>query len=382
MKFSLPIRRKMFLSHFLAVLLVCGTVGSYIYVSAVENLKTSLQSRLRNSAALLSEILEASKLDQIREEADQASPIYNEYLELLRAFRSTNPDIAYLYVMRRIGDRIFFVIDSDQTEKQALPGREYVESVPAMLEGFSHPSVDDEIMTDEWGATLSGYAPLKDGVGTYLIGLDMNATEVKSKFQKLHFSALMALLVGFMLAIFLSRFLASQLTTRITLLISRCRAIAEGKLDEQVEFRHGDEVDALINAINSMSTRLSESQEHRRQAEEALKLANEDLEARIRERTSDLQELNAKLQIEIDMRNETMGALRTSEERYRELADLLPQPVFETDSNGHLSFLNRAGFETLGYLLADFDRGLKLEEVFAAEEKSRIPWEPNLRSKR
>lgn len=380
MKFHLPIRRKLFLSHFLAVLLVCGTVGIYIYVSAVENLKTSLQSRLRNSAALLSEILEASKLDEIREAADQTSPIYEEYLELLRAFRSTNPDIAYLYVMRRVGDGIFFVIDSDQTEKQALPGHEYVVSVLAMLEGFSHPSVDDDITTDEWGATLSGYAPLKDGGGTYLIGIDMDATEVRSKFHKLHFSALMALLFGFVLAVFLSRFLASQLTTRITLLISRCRAIAEGKLDEQVEFRNGDEVDALINAINRMSTGLSESQEHRRQAEEALKRANEDLEARIGERTRDLRELNGKLHHEIEIRNETMAALQASEERYRELADLLPQPVFEADTSGHLSFLNRAAFDTFGYVQEDFENGLKLQKIFTAEAINQLPLAPCLGS--
>ena len=194
MRFHLPIRRKLFLSHFLAVLLMCGTVGTYIYLSAVENLKTSLQSRLRNSAALLSEILDASRLDEIREEADQTLPVYQEYLELLRAFRSTNPDIAYLYVMRRIGDRIYFVMDSDETEKQALPGREYVVSVPAMLEGFSHPSVDDEITTDEWGATLSGYAPVKDGEGLshwHRHGCDRSQEQVpKAPFFRAHGVAL------------------------------------------------------------------------------------------------------------------------------------------------------------------------------------------------
>ena len=380
MKIHLPIRRKLFLSHFLALLLVCGTVGTYIYLSAVENLKTSLQSRLRNSAALLSEILDASRLDEIQGEAAQTLPVYQEDLELLRTFRRSNPDIAYLYVMRRVADRMYFVLDSDETEKQALPGREYVESVPAMLEGFSHPSVDDDIMTDEWGATLSGYAPLKDGEGQYLIGIDMDATHVESKFQKLHVSAIMALLFGFLLAVVLSRFLASQLTTPITLVISRCQAIAEGRLDEQVEIRHGDEVGALISAVNNMSVKLSESQEHRREAEEALKRANEDLEARIRERTRDLRKLNATLQNEIDMRNETMDALRASEERHRKLADLLPQPVFETDSHGRLSFMNRAAFETFEYRFADFDRGLNLQDVFAAEERSRIPWEPNLRT--
>lgn len=328
-KLFLPIRRKLFFSHFLAVLLVCGTVGSYIYLSAVDNLKGSLQSRLRNSAALLSEILDAARLDEIQGEAAPTLPVYQQDLALLRAFRRSNPDIAYLYVMRRVADRVYFVLDSDETDRQALPGREYTESVPALLEGFSHPSVDDEIVTDEWGATLSGYAPVKNGAGRYLIGIDMDATQVWSKFQKLHISAIIALFLGFFLAVLLSRFLASQFTSRIALLISRCRAIAEGGRDEPVVFRRGDEMDALIEAFNGMSRRLAESQERRRQAEEALTRANEGLEAGIRERTLDLQELNGRLQQEIERRNETLGALRASEERYRDLADLLPQPVLK-----------------------------------------------------
>lgn len=372
MKFFLPLHRKLFLSHFLALLVVCGTIGTYIYLSAVENLKTSLQSRLKNSAALLSEILDAARLDEIQGEGAQTLPTYQQDLELLRAFRRSNPDIAYLYVMRRIADRVYFVLDSDETDKQALPGREYVESVPAMLEGFSHPSVDDDIVTDEWGATLSGYAPVKNGEGRYLIGIDMDATQVAKKFQNLHFSALTALFLGVILAILLSRFLASQLTTRMTLLTRRCQAIAEGELDGQVAPGHGDELDALISAINSMSTRLVESREHRRQAQEALKQANEDLEARIRERTRDLEEVNSKLHREIEIHSKTMGALRASEERYRELADLLPQPVFEANTKGRLSFLNQAAFDTFGYAREDLKNGLSFQRIFDGEEPAQL----------
>ena len=42
-------------------------------------------------------------------------------------------------------------------------------------------------------------------------------------------------------------------------------------------------------------------------------------------------------------------ALRESEERFRELADMLPQMVFEIDENGAIAFLNQASFVTMGY---------------------------------
>jgi hypothetical protein len=46
---QLSTRNKLFLSHFLAVVLVSGSIGSYFYASAIDNLKHSLQSRLMNS---------------------------------------------------------------------------------------------------------------------------------------------------------------------------------------------------------------------------------------------------------------------------------------------------------------------------------------------
>lgn len=42
---------KLFLSHLLAVFLVSGSVGTFFYVRAMDNLMRSLQSRLQNSAA-------------------------------------------------------------------------------------------------------------------------------------------------------------------------------------------------------------------------------------------------------------------------------------------------------------------------------------------
>ena len=45
-----------------------------------------------------------------------------------------NPDIAFLYVMRQQGENFFFVIDSDESEEQAMPGQEYTEILPGMVQ--------------------------------------------------------------------------------------------------------------------------------------------------------------------------------------------------------------------------------------------------------
>ncbi len=61
-------------------------------------------------------------------------------------------------------------------------------------------------------------------------------------------------------------------------------------------------------------------------------------------------------------------AARQSEQRFRELADLLPDMVYEADADFRLTYANRAVFEGLGYTRADLARGLTLAELISAEQ--------------
>jgi PAS domain S-box-containing protein len=63
--------------------------------------------------------------------------------------------------------------------------------------------------------------------------------------------------------------------------------------------------------------------------------------------------------------------LAESEKRYRELADLLPQIVFEIDRKGNLTFLNRAGFALIGYTRDELRGGLNVFQMFAVEDHDR-----------
>lgn len=63
--------------------------------------------------------------------------------------------------------------------------------------------------------------------------------------------------------------------------------------------------------------------------------------------------------------------IRKSNERYKELADALPQMVFEIDMQGNITFLNRSGYALTGYTDQDYDRGLNAMEMVTPEERTR-----------
>ena len=89
------------------------------------------------------------------------------------------------------------------------------------------------------------------------------------------------------------------------------------------------------------------------------------------ERTAELSSVNEQLLKEIDERKEVTDALKRSEAKYRELANSLPQIVFEADENGNVIFANRNAFKAFGYDVSDFENGFNLLEMIAPDERER-----------
>ncbi len=74
---------------------------------------------------------------------------------------------------------------------------------------------------------------------------------------------------------------------------------------------------------------------------------------------------------DITERKNAEDAVRKSEERFKSLAELLPQTVFELDTEAGFTFVNRAGLETFGYTEEDLKQGLSAFHMIAPEDRER-----------
>ena len=63
--------------------------------------------------------------------------------------------------------------------------------------------------------------------------------------------------------------------------------------------------------------------------------------------------------------------LRESEARYRELANSLPDIVFETDLNGQLVFANERAAEISGYSHGELEKGLNIMQFLVPEDREK-----------
>lgn len=262
MKHSFPLHRKLFVSHFFTTLLVSSAIGFFIYMTARESLMNQLQNRLASSAALISQEINADTLRDIRYERDVEKLAYKEILERLRVMRSSVEDIAFLYIMRKtLSGDVLFVVDSDESEDQALPGQVYESATQKLIEGFSKRSSDDEMTTDEWGSFFSGYSPVLNGDGEFLIGIDMRADEVRSKLDEFHNAALWG--VGFTLLFSwgIATWMSRHFKKPIDAMVAQVQAVAAGNFDQRLEVRRDDEMASLLTAINDMTFDLKQARD-------------------------------------------------------------------------------------------------------------------------
>jgi PAS domain S-box-containing protein len=88
----------------------------------------------------------------------------------------------------------------------------------------------------------------------------------------------------------------------------------------------------------------------RKVVEEKLELYTEQLESLVGQRTE---------------------KLRESEQRFRELAEMLPETVFEIDLGGQVTFVSRSAFASFGYTPQDVEKGLIAFDLLVPEDRER-----------
>ncbi len=123
-----------------------------------------------------------------------------------------------------------------------------------------------------------------------------------------------------------------------------------------------------VDLISSLEKEVME----RKAAEERLIQKNSEIENIVEERTYELSNINQKLVKEIEERKDAVNALKRSEEKYRELANSLPQIVFEADAKGFIIFANRNAFKAFGYDVKDLEKGINIIDTIVPDDREKL----------
>lgn len=232
-----------------------------------------LRERLKMIAQATAMLVDAGELLRVPLNKDgRNTPEFRAIADRLNKVRELNKQIKYVYTMTKTDDPDIwqFIVDPTAPEQEKAlglssdPGDSYdVSRFPEMRDGFNAPSADKKLVRDEWGMSLSAYAPIlgADGRPVAVIGIDMAANDVYALQEKVRGRALIALLLGVVLSVLLGLFISKGITDPVKKLVDGTRNIAKNDLDYTVNVKGPSEIKELAKSLNLMSVDLRESRD-------------------------------------------------------------------------------------------------------------------------
>jgi len=201
--------------------------GLFFYAPARTVMENEIRERLSGIAAAAAMQINGDILETIRGPGDMENPEFHYLVSRLQEMRSIK-NIRFVYILRATADPMVlsFVADADLAltpeeldrngngdgtldpdEEPGYPGELYDISANPALQGeaFLRATSDKEVIYDQWGPLVSGYAPImrqSTGEVNAVLGIDMEADDFLNASQEIFspialiFFLFMALLIG------------------------------------------------------------------------------------------------------------------------------------------------------------------------------------------
>lgn len=181
------------------VFVVLFSIAMYLEGVAHESIMTEVREGLKMVATIAAHQVPAEELGRIREPADRDELLFARIYSKFTRIRADLPELKAIYTIRPTDDPEVwkFIVDSDPDDKDkdgdgvisedeqgTLPGDSYEVPEGAKFdEALKGPAADDDFTVDQWGTSISGYAPIRDASGkaVAIIGVDLDKATVQTK---------------------------------------------------------------------------------------------------------------------------------------------------------------------------------------------------------
>lgn len=239
--------------------------NALMYRTASDSLRHEVREKIEAVARTAASQIDVQAHERVCTRTDESSESYRNLKNLLIEIKKANPDIRYVYTMRKTAKKgvLQFVVDAEQDpELLSHVGDEFaITDCPDMAHAFNEPTSDRELTTDKWGTWLSGYAPIRDEKGKTvgIVGLDMSVQQLRLEESQLRVSWLRNLIVSGLLALIVSLIITRALLKPVRIITDAAQRVRSGDLSVKVNLGLAPEVAQFAEAFNGMVDGLRQS---------------------------------------------------------------------------------------------------------------------------
>ncbi len=161
--------------------------GSILYQLSLEALQSELRENLIRTAKTAAVVIDAEGHRQFQRQSQETSAAYQDAIQPLEQIRLAAGDIKFIYTCVMVANQVHFVLDPtpagdadrDGTDDKSHIMQVYDDPSPELVKALTEakPGADAQTYTDAWGTFISGYAPFFDAKGkpAGVVGVDLDA---------------------------------------------------------------------------------------------------------------------------------------------------------------------------------------------------------------
>lgn len=237
-------------------------ISIFIYRAQIESqLLENLGQRLYDIVAITALQQDGDAFLRITSPDD---PEYLQIHEQNTRILELDPNIAFIYTMRKDEQGIYFVVDAGDPTNPLFSayGDRYLEPSPELVRYFdtaTAPFLDNEIYTDEYGTFLSAFAPFFTSTGERagMIGVDISVETINTLVARYIFNSLPWFTLLLLATVTGGWFLGNRLSIVARTLIDATGQISMGDFHLRVPERFPiQEVSYLAKNFNNMTDQL------------------------------------------------------------------------------------------------------------------------------
>ncbi|MBO5524700.1 MAG: methyl-accepting chemotaxis protein, partial [Roseburia sp.] len=182
-----------------------------------------------------------------------------EYQTLLASMRDIQKScgIAFLYTLYTDGTKVYYGVDTDDTEAQSPVGEVFEVSYEELAGVFAgEPYVQDFIDSTEDGHLISVYQPIFDDSGRVVgvLGCDYDASSVVTRLDEMLKQVIEIAVICLLAALIILNMIVGQMTKSLRIVNQKIYDLvhSEGDLTRKLDMKTGDEMELIAGNVNTL----------------------------------------------------------------------------------------------------------------------------------
>lgn len=252
---KLSVRMKILLSASALVLIICIALGSAAFRRIKDGMIDMGVEEADMAATIALKVIDADMAGRIEPGCEDGE----EYQSLIASMRDIQKScgIAFLYTLYTDGSKVYYGVDTDESENRNDVGTEFGVSYAELADVFAgEPYVQDFIDSTEDGDLISAYKPIQDESGRVVgvIGCDYDASSVIARLDEMLKQVAGIAVICLLAALIILNLTVGRLTKGLRVVNQKIYDLVhnEGDLTQKLVITSGDEMELIAGNVNAL----------------------------------------------------------------------------------------------------------------------------------